>query len=297
MSRRWVFTLNNYVDEEVNRIINVFEGPYVRYGIIGREVGEAGTPHLQGFVLLNGVKRLRGVKALLSDRAHFEVARGSSDQAAEYCKKDGDYTERGSFPERQGRRSDLDRCFIWATEYEATHGHPPGSPEVAMEFPTLFVRYPRLKRTIELRATPIQLEFGNELRQWQSELLRKLEEEPDDRTVMFLLDYEGNKGKTWFIRYYLSNHTDAQLLGVGKVTDIAHMVDSEKRVYFFNVPRGMMQYFQYTIIEQLKDRMVVSPKYNSQIKFLRSKVHVVVMCNEDPDLDKMSADRFNIINI
>ena len=51
---------------------------------------------------------------------------------------------------------------------------------------------------------------------------------------------------------------------------------------------------QYTILEQLKARMVFSPKDNSRTMILRSKVPVVVFCNEEPDFNKMTEGRYNI---
>lgn len=93
-SKRWCFTLNNYTEADVQKLAEVAD---IEYLVYGKEVGESGTPHLQGFVIFTARKRLTAVKALLV-RAHWEVARGSSVQASEYCKKDGDVVERGDCP-------------------------------------------------------------------------------------------------------------------------------------------------------------------------------------------------------
>lgn len=94
----------------------------------------------------------------------------------------------------------------------------------------------------------------------------------------------------------MTKHSDkTQVLSIGKRDDIAHVIDVSKSVFFFNVPRGGMEFFQYTILEQLKDRMVFSPKYNSKMKFLHKTPHVLVFCNEEPDLTKMSEDRYHIV--
>ena len=56
--KNWCFTLNNPTPEEVVGV----QGVVCRYLLYGEEVGEAGTPHLQGFVVFNGNKRLNAVK-------------------------------------------------------------------------------------------------------------------------------------------------------------------------------------------------------------------------------------------
>lgn len=93
-SKRWVFTLNNWKADELAKILAVA----CVYLVVGREVGESGTPHLQGFIIFSTMNRLSALKKI-SDRAHWEPARGSTDQASDYCKKDGDYEERGTKPE------------------------------------------------------------------------------------------------------------------------------------------------------------------------------------------------------
>ena len=46
---RWCFTFNNYSTDEYNSIVPKFR-LLAKYYIIGKEVGESGTPHLQGYV-------------------------------------------------------------------------------------------------------------------------------------------------------------------------------------------------------------------------------------------------------
>ena len=79
-SKRWCFTLNNYTEEEYNELKEVD----CKYIVIGKGVGESGTPHLQGFVIFSNTKRLAAVKRI-NGRAHWEKARGTSEQAADYC--------------------------------------------------------------------------------------------------------------------------------------------------------------------------------------------------------------------
>lgn len=95
-SRNWCFTQNNYLECH-KKVLDLLE---CRYLVYGEEVGESGTPHLQGFVAFDGMKRLAGVRKILP-AAHWEVAKGTAEQAAMYCKKDGKFVERGEVPSRK----------------------------------------------------------------------------------------------------------------------------------------------------------------------------------------------------
>lgn len=100
-SSRWCFTVNNWEpkDEEL------FQQLECKYLVYGREVGDSGTPHLQGFVTFKGQQRLSALKKI-HETAHWEAAKGTSRQASDYCKKDGDYFEKGDAPS-PGKRTDL----------------------------------------------------------------------------------------------------------------------------------------------------------------------------------------------
>lgn len=97
-SRRWVFTLNNPSLEEVCSFNEWIEDEsVVKYAVVGDEVGDQGTPHVQGFIIFSRPKRRRAV-SLLVPRAFLDVARGTSRQAADYCMKEGKFVEYGNFP-------------------------------------------------------------------------------------------------------------------------------------------------------------------------------------------------------
>lgn len=108
-SKYYVFTINNHTVEEEKGLSSLYlpDGP-VTYVTFGREVGESGTPHLQGYIELRRKTRLRGVKALPGlSRAHLEIRRGSADEARIYCHKDGDFVQYGVISKGPGQRKDL----------------------------------------------------------------------------------------------------------------------------------------------------------------------------------------------
>lgn len=291
-SRRWVFTLNNYTQGELDLLIQNLET--VKYAIFGKEQGEGGTPHLQGFIIFNENKRLNSVKRFISNRAHVEPAKGTSLQAAEYCKKEGDFEEFGQPPTSQGKRSDIESFKKWIVEFEGTISEQ----HVANEFPSIYLRYRSAAMSmVRLLAKPPVLVTG-ELREWQRRLYNELDSEPDDRSINFYVDTDGGKGKSWFIRYYITNHPEkTQRLSIGKRDDLAYVLDNSKRVFLFDIPRNSMQFLQYNILEQLKDQMVFSPKYESSSKIFNHKVHVVVFSNEEPDREQMTNDRYKVTHL
>lgn len=106
--RSWCFTVNNYTEEEWTRLCTFVEEDKCRYMCVGKEVAESGTPHLQGYLSFANAKSLKSVKKLLPT-AHLEITRGQPDEAADYCKKDGDFFEAGERPVSQKRKGTAEK--------------------------------------------------------------------------------------------------------------------------------------------------------------------------------------------
>lgn len=104
-AKHWCYTINNYTDDDVKRLSERRED--VTYHIFGYEMGDSGTKHLQGFISFRKRKSFGPTKEILGGKAHLEPAKGTPAQAAEYCKKDGDYVEYGELPGGKGSRTDL----------------------------------------------------------------------------------------------------------------------------------------------------------------------------------------------
>ena len=311
-AKRWCFTLNNYTPAEYQAILDSADN--FDYLIVAREHGDSGTPHLQGYFILNTKLRLRNVKQLSNQafqRAHLEVSRGTPQEASDYCKKGdvdpenpdqrlpADYEEFGELPvSQQGKRNDFERFRDWILSLEQR----PTDAEVFIEFPSLYGRYRQnLSNIMDLIAPAPRLVHGPvDLRPWQQRIHNIIDDEPvNNRQVIFVVDPEGNSGKSFLTRYWFTLFPERiQLLSIGRRDDLAHAIDITKSIFAFDIPRGGMEFMQYNVLEQLKNGVIFSPKYCSQTKILReTRVHVIVFCNEEPDRSKMTADRFIIYHI
>ncbi|AIF76248.1 Rep [Bat associated circovirus 8] len=133
---RWCFTLNNWTEEEYGLIESTCRS-LAKYLIIGKEVGESGTPHLQGFVNFKKKLRLSALKSLPGfTRAHVESARGTDVENQKYCRKQGAYLEIG-VPSSRGKSSTL-------TEAVATLQQNNGDLRaVAQMYPEVYIRHGR----------------------------------------------------------------------------------------------------------------------------------------------------------
>lgn len=87
-SQRWIFTLNNPTPEEYDKLSSLFEKAKVLFIVFGRERGESGTPHFQGYLELSRRVRRRNVVALDGlQRARVEPAKGTATHNIQYCSK------------------------------------------------------------------------------------------------------------------------------------------------------------------------------------------------------------------
>lgn len=292
----WRFTVNNPTDDDHQNVADFLDGPRCTYGIVGREnAPTTGTPHLQGYAILVSSQRRSYLVNHCCARGSYRPADATPEQNRTYCSKEGDFDEYGTLPvSQQGRRTDLDELVEWIDQFTVDNGRAPSSPDFAKYKPKEYIKYPRLTRMAAHRVPARQLEFGDP-NEWQRELAEKLSGPADDRTVDFIIDIEGGKGKTWFCRWMMTQNPESvDVLGVGRKEDMAYMISETKTIFLFNVARGQMDYLSYPLLENLKDRLLMSGKYSSVMKTWETNLHVVVLGNEAPDETKMTADRYNI---
>lgn len=287
-AKHWCFTLNNYTPSDLDRLSTPIDD--VDYLIYGKEVSSTGTPHLQGFVSFQSRKRLQQVISLIG-QCHCSVTRSISG-SIEYCKKDGDYTEVGLPPSRLPKDKESENemeAFKQSVKEGVTN-----MKDLREMHSSICASYPRfVVEYIEDHEPPPETS-RYELKDWQSELYRKLILPPDPREIIFIVDIIGNKGKTWFSHYYCDLHENAQIIIPGKKADMAHTIRSGMKVFFLDCPRSKQgEFIQYDFLEELKNGRIFSPKYESRVKKFKIP-HVVVFMNERPCMDKLSEDRYSV---
>lgn len=289
-ARHWAWTLNNPTPEETLQAMKLFDPDKMKYLVFGREVGEEGTPHLQGFVSFKKKQRFRLVKKQTFDRAHFEVARNPL-ACIQYCKKDGAYEEFGSYDQDKGRRTDIE-------SFKAdVKGGMMSLEEIREHHSALYARSPRFCIEYVGDHWPGKKYEEHVFKPWQHELWTLIRDEPDDRTIIFVVDITGNAGKTWFAHYCSQKLDFCQVLLPGKKQDMAYALRVDSKILFIDAPRSKQgEYIQYDFLEEVKNGFVFSPKYESRIKTL-NRLHLVVLMNEMPDMTKLSEDRYHIIKL
>lgn len=299
MSKYWCFTLNNpeyYPIHHGGLDLNI---RYVYYSV---EKGSSGTVHLQGYVQLYRQQRLSWLRKKYLPRAHYEIARGSLEDNQRYIqghKKDGfvapeagPYTYGEPTEVQQGRRSDLESVYSSVREGKNDY-------TLFNEHPNVMSKYYKAVAIYRALHEESLLEFGTFAARapWQMQLISHLSADPSPRKVYWCYDLIGNSGKSYFANNW--SPEDTYTLSPGKHEDIYYALSSvvnNIKVVFFDYPRDTEDRFPYPVLEKLKDGCFLSTKYVSRrVRF--KPLHVVIFCNFPPDLGKLSADRWVVMNI
>jgi len=140
---------------------------------------------------------------------------------------------------------------------------------------------------------------GLTLQDFQIEILDLLNEEPNDRTVKWIWDEDGGKGKTSLAKHMILHHPDKVLRLDGACTDqnakylVAEFIEkNDLQIIIIDYPRGTTR-FNYDLIEDLKNGFFTSTKYECK-NVVMNCPHVVVFSNTHPDLSKLSEDRWDL---
>lgn len=287
-ARYWCFTVNNYNESNIWSVLPAGAD----YAILGREVATTGTRHIQGFISFGQRKRFTQVSRIVPG-AHLTVARNVQ-ASIEYCKKEGDFVELGAPPTLSSSGVTARRGELVLAQ-QAIYDGLRDRKEIRKRFPNVAARYPRFIDSLIADSVEPPVVTSHPLRDWQASLLETLSARPSDREILFFVDEEGGKGKTWF-GSYLAKEKGALVLLAGKKSDLTYVLSKSlpiPDIIVFDVSKCKLEHLHYDLLEEVKNGYVFSPKYESQmIRF--PTPHVIVFCNAYPEMDKLSEDRYNV---
>lgn len=138
---------------------------------------------------------------------------------------------------------------------------------------------------------------------WQEKALAISQGDPDPRRVYWLWEPEGSYGKTSFVRYMV--HNSGALICTGKASDAKYLIVKYKElnnvwpdIILWNISRTMEKFISYQAIEEIKDGVFASTKYECST-VLMNPPHLFIFANFPPDLNEpgLSLDRFYVRNL
>lgn len=273
----------------------LFSDPLFRYVIVNVEVCPTTEKvHWQMYMELSRPCSFVAVKKIvpLLEKAEFAPRYGTQMEAISYCQKTetrfpgvAGFFEYGVKCPGQGHRSDMDSLTAMLESGKSAR-------EIAVEMPGMFLRYHRgIEAYQDVMGDVVQPEEGFEPRPWQAELLAKIGEVADDRTILWFTDQQGGRGKTRLATHLVRNYGAVQLSG--RVQDMAFAFSQcVSPVVVFDITRAAQENTAhlYTMMEMLKSGRLFSTKYKSrQVHF--PPPHVVVFSNQTWDRSMLSRDR------
>lgn len=296
--RHFQFTVNNYEDEDLEHIRwlgTLPEEEAIKYIAFGFEVSPSGTPHLQGCIGFRNPKSCAAAKGVFGGiNPHIELARNRLANYR-YAIKGGDFEEYGEVPSNNsGGRSDLER-------YQADIRAGMRLRELRDQHFGTYCRSGNATRELILQHMRAEVPELHPLRQWQQDLYAILSMPVHDRQIHFVVDYQGNNGKSWFAKYYTwmrQLEDDVITIRPTKRENLAYIIvdailERNIRTVIIDCSRDMVENINYGILEELKDGLICSGKFVSKMVSFKP-VHVVIMMNADPDFTKLSSDRYCI---
>ncbi len=123
-----------------------------------------------------------------------------------------------------------------------------------------------------------------------------------DRLIHAVVDKVGGLGKTEFARWACLNMEGCIVSG-GKSADMKNQIVEYKKVngrtpkyIILDIPRQNLDYISYQGIEDVKNMLFYSGKYEGGM-VVGNKPFVLMLMNECPQLELLSADRWKIYKI
>lgn len=137
---------------------------------------------------------------------------------------------------------------------------------------------------------------------WHIKVIDIITKPADKRKIYWFWENTGNKGKSTLCKWICMNHN--AILVTGKGNDmkygIVNFINKNKhapKIIIIDIPRSIdTDYISYTGIEEIKNGIFFNNKYESEMCIFNNP-HIIVFSNEEPNIEKLSNDRWVIINI
>jgi len=322
---RWVWTMFNYDTLLIARLVAWFKAippkakngkPNARCFIYGFETcPSTGKDHLQGFCIFEGEKKFATLVAFnkkINNSICWRPAKCLSNlRCSNYCRK-GDQGKKEWKAEHEkgkhfglnakvvewgdlelmkqnklgldmGKRTDVAACRAMILACDAWADVL--ANEMHMEFIAAHMQW---AREIFMNR-PIEKMIGFKFYQWEKDLME--DEMPyHPRKVLWYWSRDGNVGKSTFSRYLVCNHN--ALMAPNKTAEAAFLFNGQK-IVLFDVSRSGLDYFNWDLLEQIKNGLIVNTKYVPMQKVFNHPT-VIVFSNNDGEqwLHKLSTDRW-----
>lgn len=324
--RAWCFTLNNYLTSDIDYLLAQVPS-LCRYITFGEEVGENGTPHLQGFIYFSDAKGLKAIKKKLSglsQPAHWGRMISTADKCIAYCHKGNGTADAPSDAviHEAGQRPAQGVDDIYTKIRDAIKDGCDDDDLITAGYGRVVAVCPAYVNSCRARHALDNYQYIpiTNLRNWQRSVLNhlvaphafnsdgylrhvpKYEKEfifripnPRSREILWIWSKESETGKTTFMdsisRSFprcLSNITTFKLNDILQPT----IINTATRILWFNITRQVTdEYlkFMYITLETLSDRVVLAGgKYGGSFTVLDS-VFIVVTANVPPEHQHMGA--------
>lgn len=257
---RWFFTIKFSLIEEL--VLTELLGAKCQEFTFQAEVGttESSYEHYQGVISLKKKERFAGVLGWLPKGTHLEAVKNYAASIV-YCMKD--------------------------------------TSRMAGHVPHVLRRETPLKKAAPVEEVVDPLWLITALQPWQQEVVDISKSVPDRRTIHWYWSVKGNLGRTQLCKY-LCFHFGAVACQSGEhkdVLDLCTKMSKNLKIALWNFGRAKKDFtYPYLLMEEIKDGLWFSGKFETGMVNINSP-HVFVFANSEPQLDKMSLDRWHIVEI
>ena len=264
---RWTLVVHGGTSPQLDNLVSFFETDEVPCAAVAYETGKQGVhPHWQVYFQTSERRRMKTAieQVLGSPDFHLEVARGTKNANLKY---------------------------VYAVNKEHQIGwvlYAKNAPE-----PVGFCR----------RKRDNLLWLRDHMKPWQREIHERVMAPSTFRDILWVWEPKGNTGKTYLAKYLHFFH--GAILTGGKGADMKHAIARWKQItghypvtIIIDVARSdTVSADGYRTIQQMKNALFFSGKYDSGMVAAVNPPHIVVFSNVPPAWEHMSLDRWDVRRI